>query len=303
MLKTWKSFGLMAALALVFVLAACGADDEGDDATGDEGNDETAAVGEGEEIELVYVNWDTEIASTHVVGKVLEDLGYDVTLTSIENAAMWEAVANGEADGMVAAWLPGTHESQYEEFGDQVVQLGPNLEGAQIGLVVPSYMDVDSIADLTDEADQSITGIEPGAGVVSATEKALEEYENLSDWQVQTSSSGAMTTQLGEAIANEEEIIVTGWSPHWKFSDYDLKYLEDPEGVFGEAETIETMVREGLEEDLPNAYKVLDQFEWAEEDSNSVMLEINNGTDPEDAAAEWVEANSEKVAEWTEGVE
>ncbi|WP_018932897.1 glycine betaine ABC transporter substrate-binding protein [Gracilibacillus lacisalsi] len=303
MLKTWKSFGLMAVLTLVFVLAACGAGDEGDDATGDEGNDETAAVGEGEEIELVYVNWDTEIASTHVVGKVLEDLGYDVKLTSIENAAMWEAVANGEADGMVAAWLPGTHESQYAEFGDQVVELGPNLEGAKIGLVVPSYMDVDSIADLTDEAGQSITGIEPGAGVVSAAEKALEEYDNLSDWQVQTSSSGAMTTQLGEAIENEEEIIVTGWSPHWKFSEYDLKYLEDPEGVFGEAETIETMVREGLEEDLPNAYKVLDQFEWTEEDSNSVMLEINNGTDPEDAAADWVEANSEKVAEWTEGVE
>ncbi|MFD2656765.1 glycine betaine ABC transporter substrate-binding protein [Gracilibacillus thailandensis] len=299
MFKTWKSFGLMAVLALVFVLAACGADDEGDDATGDE----TAAVGEGKEIELVYVNWDTEIASTHVVGNVLEDLGYDVTLTSIENAAMWEAVANGEADGMVAAWLPGTHESQYAEFGDQVVELGPNLEGAQIGLVVPSYMDVDSIADLTDEAGQTITGIEPGAGVVSAAEKALEEYDNLSDWQVQTSSSGAMTTQLGEAIENEEPIIVTGWSPHWKFSEYDLKYLEDPEGVFGEAETIETMVREGLEEDLPNAYKVLDQFEWTEEDSNSVMLEINNGTDPEEAAADWVEANSDKVAEWTEGVE
>ncbi|WP_208588865.1 glycine betaine ABC transporter substrate-binding protein [Gracilibacillus suaedae] len=303
MLKTWKSFGLMAVLALVFVLAACGANDEGDDATGDEGNDETAAVGEGKEIELVYVNWDTEIASTHVVGKVLEDLGYDVTRTSIENAAMWEAVANGEADGMVAAWLPATHESQYAEFGDQVVELGPNLEGAKIGLVVPSYMDVDSIADLTDEAGQTITGIEPGAGVVSAAEKALEDYENLSDWQVQTSSSGAMTTQLGEAIENEEPIIVTGWSPHWKFSEYDLKYLEDPEGSFGEAETIETMVREGLEEDLPNAYKVLDQFEWTEEDSNSVMLEINNGTDPEDAAAEWVEANPEKVAEWTEGVE
>ncbi|MGP4039819.1 glycine betaine ABC transporter substrate-binding protein [Gracilibacillus sp. D59] len=313
MFKTWKSFGLMAVLALVFVLAACGAGDEGEDTSGDTGNeegsteegstDETAAVGEGKEIELVYVNWDTEIASTHVVGKVLKDLGYDVKLTSIENAAMWEAVANGEADGMVAAWLPATHKAQYADFGDQVEGLGPNLEGAKIGLVVPSYMDANSIEDLADQADQTITGIEPGAGVVQTAEKALEEYENLSDWKVQTSSSGAMTTALGEAIDNEEDIIVTGWSPHWKFSEYDLKYLEDPKGVFGEAENIETMVRKGLKEDLPNAYKVLDQFHWTEKDSNAVMLEINGGTDPEEAAANWVENNQEKVAEWTKGLE
>ncbi|MGN8646520.1 glycine betaine ABC transporter substrate-binding protein [Gracilibacillus sp. HCP3S3_G5_1] len=303
MLKTWKSFGLMAVLVLVFALAACGASDEGGDTTDDNGDNESAAVGDGEEIELVYVNWDTEIASTNVIGKVLEDLGYDVKLTSLENAAMWEAVATGEADGMVAAWLPGTHQAQYEEFGEQVVELGPNLEGAKTGLVVPSYMDVDSIEDLSEEAGQTITGIEAGAGVVAATEAALEEYDNLSDWSLQTSSSGAMTTQLGEAINNEEEVIVTGWSPHWKFSEYDLKYLEDPNGVFGEAETIETMVREGLEEDLPNAYKVLDQFQWSIEDMESVMLEINDGVEPEDAAADWVDANPDKVAEWTDGVE
>src|SRR5699024_9485814 len=147
-----------------------------------------------------YVNWDTEIASTHVVGNVLEGLGYDVKLTPIENAAMWEAVATGEADGMVAAWLPLTHEGQYAEFGEDVVELGLNLEGAKTGLVVPSYMDVDSITDLTDEADKTITAIEPGAGVTNATESAIEHYENLSDWTLATSSSGAMTTQLGEAI-------------------------------------------------------------------------------------------------------
>lgn len=298
MFKTRKTFGLMAVLiSLALVLAACGGNDNGD-ASGED------TVGQGKEIELVYVNWDTEIASTHVIGQVLENLGYDVKLTSLENAAMWEAVANGEADGMVAAWLPLTHASQYEEFGDKVVQLGPNLEGAKTGLVVPSYMDVNSIADLKDQAEKTITGIEPGAGVTAATEAAIKEYDNLSDWTLQTSSSGAMTTALGDAIDNEEEIVITGWSPHWMFSEYDLKYLEDPNGGFGEAETIETMVREGLEEDLPNAYKVLDQFEWTQDDMNSVMVEIIvNGEDPKDAAEAWVEENQDKVDKWTEGVE
>lgn len=204
---------------------------------------------------------------------------------------------------MVAAWLPGTHAEQFEAYGDQVEQLGPNLEGAAIGLVVPEYMDVDSIEDLTDEAGQTITGIEPGAGVVNAAENAVEEYDNLEDWTVQTSSSGAMATELGNAIDNEDDIVVTGWSPHWKFQAYDLKYLDDPDGVFGEAETIETMVREGLEEDAPEAYQVLDNFYWETDDMEEVMLDINEGATPEDAAADWVEANQDKVDEWTEGIE
>ncbi|MFD1037663.1 glycine betaine ABC transporter substrate-binding protein [Virgibacillus byunsanensis] len=299
----WKRLGLAAGLSLSLFAAGCGTDEEDttDEGTGDEG---TSLVGEGKEIELAYVEWDSEVASTHVVGKVLEDLGYDVTLTPLDNTVMWEAVANGEADGMVAAWLPATHGSQYEEYADQMVELGANLEGARIGLVVPEYMDVDSIADLTDQADQTVTGIEPGAGVVAAAEKAVnEDYANLDGWEVQTSSSGAMATELGSAYEKEEDVIVTGWTPHWKFAKYDLKYLEDPEGSFGDAESIETMVRKGLEEDLPNAYKVLDQFNWEAADMESVMLEVSDGTAIEDAAASWVEENEEKISEWTEGVE
>ena len=41
-----------------------------------------AQAGNGEKINLVYVAWDTEIASTNVIGKVLEQNGYDVTINS-----------------------------------------------------------------------------------------------------------------------------------------------------------------------------------------------------------------------------
>ncbi|MFS0749758.1 glycine betaine ABC transporter substrate-binding protein [Oceanobacillus sp. 1P07AA] len=296
-MATWnlKRAGLISGLALSLFAAGCGSDDSG--------NGEGDSAGEDKEIELAYVEWDTEVASTHVIGKVLEDLGYDVKLTPLDNAIMWEAVANGEADGMVAAWLPNTHAEQYEAYGEQVESLGVNLEGAKIGLVVPEYMDVNSIEDLSDEAGQTITGIEPGAGVVAASEEAVETYDNLDGWTVQTSSSGAMATELGSAINNEEDIVVTGWSPHWKFQAYDLKYLEDPEGVFGDAETIETMVREGLEEDMPEAYTVLDNFQWDTAAMEEVMLEISEGADPKQAAADWVEANQDKVDEWTKDVE
>ncbi|MEQ7179311.1 ABC transporter permease/substrate binding protein [Enterococcus thailandicus] len=253
---------------------------------------------ETKKINLSYVEWDTEVASTNVVGEVLRQMGYDVTMTPLDNSIMWESIAKGESDGMVSAWLPKTHGSQYAQYKDQIVDLGANLKGAKVGLVVPDYMDVDSIADLTNQANKKIIGIEPGAGVVNAAENTINTYDNLADWTVETSSSGAMTVALGQAIKKQEPIVITGWSPHWMFAKYELKYLEDPKNGMGSEEQIHTMVRKGLKEDQAEAYKVLDQFNWTKEDMEEVMLEINNGKDPQEAAKTWIENNQDKVASW-----
>lgn len=250
-------------------------------------------------IHLSYVEWDTEIASTNVIAEVLRSEGYDVELTPLDMTVMWQSVANGETDAMVAAWLPTTHEAQYEKYQEQLEDLGDNLNGAKLGLVVPSYMDVDAIDDLTDEAGKTITGIEPGAGVMKAAETTQQTYGNLADWQVVSSSSGAMTVALGKAIKNEEPIVITGWSPHWMFAKYDLKYLEDPEGTMGSAESIHTMARKGLKNDLPEAYEILDAFHWEQADMESVMLAITEGQTPEQAAKDWIAAHPEEVAAWT----
>ncbi|WP_080876027.1 glycine betaine ABC transporter substrate-binding protein [Oceanobacillus timonensis] len=101
-----------------------------------------------EEIELAYVNWDTEISSTNVVAILLEELGYDVTLTAVDMGIAFEALSNGDVDGMLIAWLPVGAASYYEEYKGEIVDLGPNLEGAQQGFVVPEYMEIDSIDDL-----------------------------------------------------------------------------------------------------------------------------------------------------------
>lgn len=251
-----------------------------------------------EAISLSYVEWDTEVASTNVIAEVLKQEGFDVTITPLDNAIMWESIANGESDAMVAAWLPNTHGAQYEQYQDKVDNLGVNLEGAKVGLTVPSYMNVNSIDELTDEANQTITGIEPGAGVVKAAEETLSAYDNLSDWQLETSSSGAMTVALGQAYKKKEPIVITGWSPHWMFAKYDLKYLEDPKQAMGAEETINTMARQNLKEDSPEAYRILKNFKWSKDDMEKVMLEINSGTDPVEAAQNWIKENPDTVKAW-----
>src|SRR5690606_3783177 len=145
--------------------------------------------------------------------------------------------------------------------------------------------------------DGEIVGIDPGAGIMQATENAIDVY-NLNDYTLVSSSSAGMTAALQRAIVNEEPIVVTLWYPHWAFNRCDLKYLEDPEGVYGEAEHVETLAREGLKEDMPNLYGILERFAWTHEDIQSVMLDIEAGMTAEEAAAKWVENNPEKVKEW-----
>lgn len=66
----------------------------------------------------------------------------------VDMGVAFQALSDGDVDGMLIAWLPVGAASYYEEYQDEIVDLGTNLEGAQQGFVVPEYMDIDSIEDL-----------------------------------------------------------------------------------------------------------------------------------------------------------
>jgi glycine betaine/proline transport system substrate-binding protein len=171
------------------------------------------------------------------------------------------------------------------------------------GLAACSGEKVDtSSQSIGEQLDYKIVGIDPGAGLMKLTiDKVLPEY-GLDEWEVVEGSGAAMTAALAKAYKKEEPIIITGWSPHWKFAEFDLKYLEDPKGIYGDAEDTNTIVRLGLKEDHPDAYKLLDQFQWEPTHLESVMKLIQDGMDPEEAAKKWTSENSELVSQWTEGV-
>lgn len=251
-----------------------------------------------EEITLAYVEWDSEVASTNVLAEVLKAEGYEVNLVPLDNAVAWKAVAAGNADASVSAWLPTTHQAQYEQYESQIEDLGANLVGTSLGFAVPSYMNISSIDELTSQAEQTIIGIEPGAGIMSSAETALTSYTNLNSWTLTSSSTGAMVTSLEQALKNEEDIVVTAWMPHWMFAKYDLVLLEDPQGIFGNSEEIHTIVRKGLKEDQADAYSIIDNFYWEPEDMQSVMLAIAEGQTPSQAAKNWIELNPDKVEKW-----
>ena len=252
-------------------------------------------------VEIAYVEWSCATASANVVKAVLQEkMGCEVELTPVSAAAMWQALSIGDVDAITTAWLPITHGSYLEKVKDKVVDLGANLEGAGIGLVVPTYVTIDSIEEMNLHADQfdgKIIGIDPGAGIMSKTEKAIEDYQ-LDKLQLMEGTGAMMTATLADRIKNNQWVVVTGWTPHWKFAKWELKYLKDPKGIFGGAEHVNTIVRQGLDKEMPEVYRFLDNFNWTLADIGAVMAWNAEGADPYESAKRWVNENPEKVKGW-----
>ncbi|MCR4317057.1 MAG: glycine betaine ABC transporter substrate-binding protein [Planctomycetes bacterium] len=257
---------------------------------------------EAEPIKLAYVEWDSEVASTYVVKAILETrLGYETELISVSAPEMWQTIAEGVSDATASAWLPTLHAEFLEANKDKVVDLGANLVGTRSGLVVPSYVPIDSISELawsSSEFDGRIVGIEPDAGIMRVASDAMYTY-GLDRFDLITGTDDTMIAELEEAIRLQRNIVITGWTPHWMFQKFDLRYLDDPKGIFGREEEIHTIVRLGLDEEHPDVYKLLDNFEFTVFDAEWCMLKNQEPeADPYETALEWIEQNEETVDSW-----
>src|SRR5690554_2589286 len=108
-----------------------------------------STAGLASDISLGFVEWDCSVSQNHILAATLEKYyDMDVELVSVDAGFMWIGTAQGDLDVLAAAWLPLTHGHYWEQYSDDLVNLGINYHGADIGLVVPEYMDIDSIDEL-----------------------------------------------------------------------------------------------------------------------------------------------------------
>ncbi|MEZ2875446.1 glycine betaine ABC transporter substrate-binding protein [Pseudomonas lundensis] len=254
-------------------------------------------------LNIGYVDgWSDSVATTHVAAEVIKQkLGYDVKLMPVATGIIWQGVATGKLDAMLSAWLPVTHGEYWAKNKDKVVDYGPNFKDAKIGLIVPEYVNAQSIADLKEDKGykQKIVGIDAGSGVMLKTDQAIKDYGL--GYKLQASSGAAMTSELGRAYAKNEPVVVTGWVPHWMFAKWKLRFLDDPKQVYGAAETVNSVGSKALDSKAPEVAAFLKKFQWASKDEiGEVMLAIQEGEKPEVAAREWVAKHPDRVAEWTQ---
>lgn len=264
-----------------------------------------AQAQEGEPIRIGWTAWSDAEVVTKAAKQILEEhLGYKVNLVLADIGLQFQGVAKGDLDAMLMAWLPLTHGPYWERFSDQVVDMGIIYGGARNGWAVPAYIpesELKSIEDLAkpevkEKLDGKIQGIDPGAGLMQASQKVLEEY-GLEDYNLVSASDAAMTAALSRAIRRDEWIVVTAWSPHWMWERWDLRYLEDPKGTLGGEEKVHAVSRKGFKEDFPRAAAFIENYKLSLEDLQGVMLKATESS-YEEAVDEYLKAHPEMVEQW-----
>ncbi|MFP8489051.1 glycine betaine ABC transporter substrate-binding protein [Gracilimonas sp. Q87] len=252
---------------------------------------------EKKEIRLVYADWSEGVAMTYLAAEILQtELGYEVETKMTDIESVFREIESGDYDLFVDAWLPETHKTYMNNYGADLENLGVNVETVRTGLMVPNYVEAQTIGELDSVVDQ-IIGIGSGAGVMEATKTAIESY-GLSA-ELMEGSEQMMTDTLSNAIKRREPIVVTGWTPHWIMNRYELRFLDDPENVFGETEQIYTLAREGFSEENSRAATFFERYKLTNEQLGTLMDELQTFPNNEQRAVQnWIKDNEFIVNQW-----
>jgi len=269
-----------------------------------------SAPGQAQEkkINIGWTAWSDAEAVTKLAQKLLQDrLGYKVELTLADIGIQYQGVASGKLDGMLMSWQPITHQAYLEKVGKDIDDLGPMYTRAKLGWVVPTYVPEDQVKTIEDlkkpdvqkQLGGKIQGIDPGAGLMQASEKAIKEY-NLDGYQLISASDAAMLAAVERATSRKEWIVATSWSPHWMFAKWDLRYLEDPKGVLGGLESVNKIVRKGFYQDHPDVYEFFNRMVLPIGDVEKIMAEAQE-TSYEQAIDKYIKENEARVNYWVTG--
>lgn len=315
-MKNMRRRGAIIATTAAFglALAACGGDTADDNGTTDPGTDtedtdDTAnGAADAEPITIgVFSGWEEGIAVSHLWQRILTDNGYEVEMETAEAGIVFTGLAQGDYDVNFDTWLPLTHGSYLEEYGDDIEELGMWLEEAPLTLAVNEdapITSIDELAEHADEFDNRIVGIEAGAGLTAQTQDEAIPTYGLEDMEFLISSTPAMLAELQGALDRGDNIVVTLWRPHWAYDAFPIRDLEDPEGAMGEADDIYTYGTAGFSEEYPEVAEWMANFTMTHDELHSlenIMFNELDGADNDGAVDQWLEDNPEFVDTVTGG--
>lgn len=260
------------------------------------------------------VGWTDITATTAAASVVLDALGYEADVRVLSVPVTYTAMADGDVDVFLGNWMPtmegdiapyreaGTVDTVRANLTGAKYTLATNAAGAALGIT-----DFADIAAQADALDETIYGIEAGNDGNRLILDMIEaDAFGLSDFDIRESSEQGMLAQVDRLSRRDEPIIFLGWEPHPMNANFDLTYLTGGDDWFGPdlgGATVYTNTRAGYVAECPNVGKLLSNLEFTLAMENEIMgMILNDGMNPNEAAATWIEANPDVLDTWLAGV-
>ena len=241
-------------------------------------------------------SWTDGLSTAYLLQDQLGKMGYDVKMQTLSDAGpLYAGLSQGDVDIFPSAWPEVTQKAYMDQYKGSIEDLGTYYGNARLTIAVPTYSDIDSIDQLKGNASTfggKIIGIEPGAGLTAQTQKMMPEYGLDGEYQLVTSSTAAMLTELKSATEKKQDIAVTLWRPFWANSAFPVKDLKDPKGAMGKPEGLHFLGAKGFAEKHPEVAEMIGKIKLDDAQYGSledmVVNQFGEGKEPQ-AIDKWIQ--------------
>jgi glycine betaine/proline transport system substrate-binding protein len=315
---------VLAALMLALALAACGEEKDDNSGGGDGGS-----ASSGKDCGKVVLNeqaWAGSTANTYIAKAVLEeDLGCEVEVTKITEIPVFQAMADGKVDAVLEDWQHTDEYAKYIDKAGTVVQGGPLGVEGHIGWFIPQFvMDEhpefktwEGLKGKEDVFNNEFLGGDPS---YVQKDKELIKALGLDLKHVTAGAEPAQVARWSQAYKQKKPVLFYWYTPQYLNQEYDLAEVKlpprtdankdckddakeggDPEQYKCEYDVtiINKLFSKKFADSGSPAYDVLKKMKLTNEDQELVAKAIaGDKQDPDEAAADWVKDNQDKVDEW-----
>ncbi|APX94132.1 glycine/betaine ABC transporter [Halomonas sp. 1513] len=251
--------------------------------------------------------WPGITVKTEIAEQLLGPLGYATRTHELGLQVVYQGIDSGDIDVFLGGWMPAQRDMfTPREADDRLRAVANNVDGAQMTLAVPEYLyeqGIQSFADL-DANRELFNGQIHGFGAGSAASEILEaaiddDTWGLGDWRLVDTSEVGMLSAAQDAISREEAIVWVGWTPHWMNLELPMRYLDDPQDLFGEnngESDVLTLMRSDYAEANAELVGFFEAFTFSAEEQSWMIQEYGQQErDLSEVAAEWIRDNAERV--------
>jgi glycine betaine/proline transport system substrate-binding protein len=307
--------------SLSLIVAACSSG--GGSSAGPSGEPSAGGGGDKGTVHIAINPWVGAEANVAVVKVLLEQMGYTVEAQSVAEEVAWPGFETGEVDVILENWGHPDLEATYITEKGVAQDAGANGVTGLIGWYVPEWMTqeypditdwntLNGYADLFKTSESGDQGQFLGSDPTFVTnDQALIDNLDLNFKIVNSGSEAASITAFQKATEQKTPLIGYFYDPQWVHSQIKLVKVNLPEWTEGcDADpkavacdypvyTLNKIVATSFVENGGDAYTLVKNFTWTNEDQNQVADYITNqDMTADEAGAKWVADNEATWQAW-----
>lgn len=282
-------------------------------------------------IRMTIHDWTGQYLTTHIMGTVLEEMGYEVEYVQADYLAQFAGLESGDLHVAMEMWeTTGKDALEKSLATGDTVDLGETGMRAIESWWYPSYVEEDcpglpdwkalnDCAELFASPQTAPKGRYLGGPVTwGGHDEERVEALGLDFEVIHAGTNAALSAELQSAIQRKQPIIAWVYAPNWTTAKFDGNWIDFPaytDECYDDASWgpnpdkkydcgkprgwIKAVGWAGGEQKWPAAYQAIRNFDISNDVMGNLIAKVDLDGMPSDAAVEeWVENNKDVWQSW-----